>query len=277
VVALAAAGLVLAGCGTSLSAIVGSTSTTQAPSDTSTPTSTAPSPSPSPSTTAPLDGEVAVAFPVVACSTSTGSALPNSGWKPSVLLAPIPTALVGKIEFYSDGVHTLLGPTGWTCSQTQSNQGSGGLVIYPYGSPDPPVNGPPAAGTEGVFALFDNTGHAPGVALVCPFFTVPMWQQEEANCSGSKPPGEQSSMPTPDIATVSDPPGVVGTLEGSGGVHPVTGAVIFPQVVPAVTNGSSVNVAEASCSLSDSALCPTVLSDFEVREFPVQGYSSTSR
>ena len=33
-------------------------------------------------------------------------------------------------------------------------------------------------------------------------------------------------------------------------------------------NGSNVNVAEESCAISAVALCPTILSDFEVREFP---------
>jgi hypothetical protein len=45
--------------------------------------------------------------------------------------------------------------------------------------------------------------------------------------------------------------------------------VIFPQLMPAVTDGSAVNIAQESCSLVESSLCPTVLSDFEVREFPV--------
>ena len=99
---------------------------------------------------------------------------------------------------------------------------------------------------------------------------MPDWQQQEAKCSTTKVVGEESSLPTPDVASVTDPSGVVGTLEGSGGVHAVTGAVLFPQVVPAVTNGSAVNVAEESCSLIDTTLCPTVLAaDFEVREFPV--------
>ena len=55
----------------------------------------------------------------------------------------------------------------------------------------------------------------------------------------------------------------------------MTGAVIFPQSMPAVTNGSSVDIAVESCSLTDTSLCPTILSDFEVREFPVpaSGYS----
>jgi hypothetical protein len=251
-----ALGILVTGCGSSL---IGPASTTP----TSVPAGAAPT------TTVPLAGEVAVAFPVVACTNSFGGPLSGQGWKPTILLAPIPTALVGQVEFYSDGVHTVLGPSGWNCAQTLSNQGATGLVVYPAGVPNPPVGGTPAAGTQGVFATFDTTGHVQGITLVCPFFTIPKWQQTEANCTGAKPVGEQSSMPTPDVASVTDPAGVAGSLAGSGGAQAVTGAVIFPQAPAAVTYGTSTAVAVESCSLTDLSLCPTILSDFEVREFPV--------
>jgi hypothetical protein len=254
-------GVVLAGCGSSLSAIVGSTSTTRNPAPVA---GAAPTTSPP-----PLSGEVAVAFPVVTCTTASGSPLTGQGWKPGVLLAPIPTALVGHVEFYTDGTHTLLGPTGWACSQSTTTTGAISVTVYPTDSPPPAADTPPSPGTEGVFATFDTTGRSSGVAVVCPYFSLPQWQQQEADCSGSPPSGEQNAMPTPDVASVTDPSGVTGTLDGSGGPHAVTGAVIFPQVMPAVTDGSPITVAEESCSLVDSALCPTVLSDFEVREFPV--------
>jgi hypothetical protein len=256
---LGAMGMVLAGCGTSLLG-------------TGTPTPV-PAASVGSTTTAPLNGEVAVAFPVVACTSNSGGSLGNQGWRPSILLAPIPTALVGKVEFYSDGVHTLVGPTNWSCAQASPDQSGNGLVVYPSNDPTPPVSGPPAPGTEGIFATFDTTGRTKGIALVCPFFTMPAWQQQEASCSPNKPAGEVTSMPTPDVASVLDPAGVVGSLVASGGVHEVTGTVIFPQVVPAVMNGSNVNVAAETCSLTDATLCPTVLSDFEVREFPVPSSS----
>ncbi len=252
-------GPVLGGCGSSLSAIVGSTSTTQAVS-----TSTGQT-----STTVPLSGEVAVAFPVVACTTVYGVPVSNRGWRPAILLAPIPTPLVGKVEFYTDGTHTLLGPAGWTCSQSAAATGASGLVVYPPNDPNPPTSGAPPAGTEGVFATFAATGRAPGVTLVCPYFTIPAWQQTEANCTGAKPTGEQTAMPTPDVVSITDPTDVTGTLQGSGGTQPVTGVVIFPQAEPAVTDGSSIDVAQESCSLTDATLCPTIISDFEVREFPV--------
>jgi len=282
--AVVALAVVVAGCGSSLSGIVGSTSTTQPrPGSAASGTDS--------STTTPLTGEVAVSFPVVGCVTPFGVPATNQGWRPSILLAPIPTALVGKVEFYSDGSHTLLGPVGWNCGLTRTDQGATELVVYPPGQPDPTatttttsipppgfnaapttttvINVAPPAGTVGVFASFDSTANAQGIALVCPFFTVPQWQQQEAKCTGSKPRGEQTSMPTPDVAAVSDPAGVIGSLVGSGGSQPVTGTVIFPQVMPAVTYGSSINVAVESCSLVTPVLCPTILSDFEVREFPV--------
>jgi len=265
-VAAAVFGVFLAGCGSSL---IGPASTTPTSSASATATSAPPA------STAPLAGEVAVAFPVVACTTSSGGPLGSQGWRPTVLLAPIPTTLVGRVQFYSDGVHTLVGPSGWSCAQTPTNQGATGLAVFPPGVPDPSAIGVPPAGAEGIFATFDNTGLARGIALVCPFFTVLKWQQAEANCTGLKPAGEQSSLPTPDIASVTDPSGVAGTLEGSGGAQTVTGTVIFPQVQPAVTYGSSVNIAAESCSLTDPSLCPTILSDFEVREFPVP--ASTNR
>ncbi len=264
-VSLVLVGLVLSGCGKSLSAIVGSTSTTQDPV-TANGGATATSPVGS--------GEAAVAFPVTACTTPFGGALPSGGWKPTVLLAPIPTALVGKVEFYTDGTHTLLGPYGWTCSEWSADAGSSGLVVYPPTTPLPAANTVPAAGTEGVFASFGTTGSTPGVAQVCHYFTVPQFQQQEAACSGSGPPGEESTLATPDVAAITDPAGVTGTLQGSGGSHAVTGVVIFPQVLPAVTYGTAVNIATESCSLVAAHLCPSIISDFEVREFPVPNSGS---
>lgn len=253
--ALATVGFLLAGCGSSL---IGPASTT--------PTSSA-APVSSTSTTG-VSGSVGVAFPVVDCTSSSGASLGDEGWKPTVLLAPIPTTLVGKVEFYSDGVHTVLGPVGWACAQTPGTAGATGLVVSPPGVPNASES-IPAAGQQGIFAIFDNTGQAQGIALVCPFFTVPKWQQTEAKCTGVKPTGEQSSLPTPDVASVTDPAGAAGSLEGSGGSQPVTGTVIFPQVLPEVTYGSPVQIAVESCSLTDASLCPTILADFDVREFPV--------
>ena len=301
---LSVAGLgLLAGCGSSL---LGATSSTGV-------SSTSTSPGGSSSTTVPINGEVAVAFPVVACIDPSygGAAIKaSSGWRPSIILAPVPTSLVGKVTFYTDGVHTLLAPSGWTCalvapgppgqgnSDTAPNspfngattttlsptpstgqpagqyatigaRGASTLAVYPSNDPNPPTTGPPAPGTEGVFATWASTGSDAGVDLVCPFFAIPSWQSQSAGCSTTKPTGELTNALTPDVTAVADPAGVVGSLAASGGQIVASGVVLFPQIPSAISYGSPIAVAAESCALSNSTLCPTVLSDFEVREFPV--------
>ncbi len=179
------------------------------------------------------------------------------------------------MEFYSDGSHSVLGPTGWSCTQT-GHDGGTGIDVFPPNGPTPPTTGAPPPGAEGVFATFDTTGRPAGLALVCPFFLLPSWQQREADCNGSKPPGELAAMPTPDIASVYDAAGAVGSLAGSGGPQAASGAVIFPQVMPAVSQGASIDVAAESCTLTDASLCPTVLADFEVRDFPMPSSGDAS-
>jgi hypothetical protein len=308
-VMVAGSGL-LTGCGSSL---LGTTTSTGVASGAATGGSTT-------STTVPVDGEVAVAFPVVTCADPAfgGSAIRSkSGWSPTILLAPVPTSLVGKVTFYTDGVHTLLAPAGWTCALVAPGPSTGGapsatptaaaggytsttianppstgqltgqsaaigaagsttLAVYPSNDPDPPITGSPAPGTEGVFATWASTGTNAGVDLVCPFFTIPSWQSQSAGCSTSKLPGELTNSLTPDVTAVADAAGAVANLAASGGQMVVSGVVLFPQIPSAISYGSPIAVAAESCALSDPSLCPTVLSDFEVREFPVPALSSQS-
>jgi hypothetical protein len=295
----AAAGLVvLTGCGSTLLGTSTGVATTSTTSGSTT------------STTVPVNGEVAVAFPVVACTDPAYGGVPiksSSGWNPTILVAPVPTSLAGKVTFYTDGLHTLLGPSGWTCSQvtpgasgqssspttttiigygasttTTTNpgdtsgqsaaiaaRGSTTLAVYPPNDPVPPTSGAPMPGAEGIFATYATTGSPAGVQLVCPFFTIPSWQSQSAGCSTTKPAGELTNALTPDVTAVADPAGVVGSLAASGGQTTVSGVVLFPQIPSAVSYGSPVAVAAESCSLEAASLCATVLSDFEVREFPV--------
>ena len=295
-VALSVAGLgILTGCGSSL---LGTSATTGVGTSPTTPAGTS-------STTVPLHGEIAVAFPVVPCTDPANGNSPlkaSSGWNPTIILAPIPTSLAGKVTFYTDGAHTLLGPTGWTCALVSSGSpanattttspvvgtpatsqpglptsgqmaaigtaGATTLAVFPPNDPNPPVTGPPAPGTEGVFATYATTGSNAGVDLVCPFFVIPSWQSQSAGCSTSKPAGELTNPVTPDVMAVADAGGVVGSLAASGGQLSATGVVLFPQIPSAISYGSPIAVAQESCVLSNASLCPTVLSDFDVREFP---------
>jgi hypothetical protein len=203
---------------------------------------------------------------VVSCTTTSGVAGSGTAWRPTALVATVPSSLVGKVALYSGGTETLLGPTGWACSQLLAADGSSAVAVYPPGTPDP-TRSQPSPGTDLVDADFDYTGHGPGTDLVCPYFP-PADPSEYPGCTTTPPAGEIGTKLTPDIVSITDPAGVKGTLAGSGGPEAVTGALIVPHA--AAGSSASLNVAEESCSLPavQADLCPTILADFEIREFP---------
>jgi hypothetical protein len=146
------------------------------------------------------------------------------------------------------------------------------MAVYPPGKPNPTtVGGQPAAGSQIISATFDYTGHVPGVDLACPYFRAVASSSEP--CPRGLPAGELVHQLTPDVVTITDPAGVKGALAGSGGPNGVTGEMIVPQA-PNLPEG--VSIAEESCSLADSALCPSILEDFLVRQFPVPTNPPTS-
>jgi len=139
------------------------------------------------------------------------------------------------------------------------------MDAYPLGQPNPTASASePVPGTQIIAATFDYTGHVPGVDLACPYF--PKVASASEPCPSSVPSGEEVHQLTPDVVTITDPKGVKGVLDGSGGSTAVTGVMIVPQA-PNLING--VAIAEESCSLSNAALCPSILQDFLVRQFPV--------
>lgn len=216
-------------------------------------------------TTVPTTRIGPTVLPVEACAST--SAVTGTGplWVPTKLAGAVPAAVANRLEYYSVGSETLLGPRGWTCNQLHATDGSAQMAVYPPGSPNPTsVAGRPGPGTQLVDATFDYTGHVPGIDLVCPYF--PSVATASEPCPSSVPTGEKVSQRTPDVVAITDPAGVKGALAGSGGRQAVTGLMIVPQA-PDVLGG--VNVAEISCSLKTTSLCPAILSDFVVRQFPV--------
>ncbi len=146
------------------------------------------------------------------------------------------------------------------------------MDVYPPGQPNPTTSASePVPGTQIIAATFDYTAHIPGVDLACPYF--PKVASASEPCPGPVPSGEEVHQLTPDVVTITDPAGVKGALDGSGGTIAVTGVMIVPQALNLV-NG--VEIAEESCSLSNTALCPSILQDFLVRQFPVPTYPPAS-
>jgi len=244
--------LALAGC-TSSSA-VSSTSTSSRASVVATPTTTAPS-------------GVSV-LPVGTCSQVSGAPSNAPAWVPTELAGAVPASQKPELEFYSVGTETALGPRGWSCAQLTGADGSSSLSVYPTGQPNPTTSaGPVSPGAQIISEDFDYTAHVPGVDLVCPYF--PSFASTAEPCPNGVPAGEVVHELTPDIVSITDPSGVKGSLDGSGGSLAVSAVMIAPQA-PNLPNG--VDVAEESCSVRNTVLCPSILQDFMIREFPVPTY-----
>jgi hypothetical protein len=220
-------------------------------------------------------------LPVGSCaSINVANQSPGPAWAPTRLAAAMPVASAQKLEFYSVGteialgtLETLLGPRGWSCGQLIGGDGRTGMAVYPPGSanPDGLTRVGVSPGEQVVAAIFDYTGHLPGVYSACPYFPS-VASAHGVSCPSPVPAGEKVARLTPDIVTITDPAGVKGNLAGSGGGRIVTGLMIMPQ-------GSglpdSVGIAEISCSLRSASLCSTILSDFVVRQFPIPTYPTS--
>lgn len=192
------------------------------------------------------------------CSVSTG--IPSGGpvWVPTQLPAVIPGALKGAVEFYSTGTRTVLAPTGWVCSATEATDGTTTVIVTPPGQS--PSEGANTANYENISATFDYTGHGPGMDEVCPYFP-PENPSDYPGCSTTPSAGTTTSAVTPDILSITDSP-VQGVRQ-----HASQGVLLYPKV-EAYASGS-VDFAIETCTLSEMTLCPVVLADFEIRDFPV--------
>lgn len=203
-------------------------------------------------------------LPVVACPTTYGV---STGAHPFVAHQLPDDGVPEGVSFYSNGLLTVLAPTGWACSALVAADGSQVLDVYPKGQPDLSTH-QIAPGTPVVQVVGDYTGHGPGAELICPLFP----HSPAATFMGGSPPcpavpsGESVSLLTNDVVVFRDPPGVRGTGAGSGGALASTGAAVYPQVGSRV----SVDVRLLSCTLpaNQAQFCAPIQADFLVRNPP---------
>src|ERR1035437_726665 len=227
---IGAPGLLLAACGTTTIAARQPASTT---------------------TTAPAISQTVLT--VNPCSISRG--IPSGGlvWVPTQLPALISPSLKGKVEFYSTGTRTVLAPAGWVCSALVAADGGMSVVVTPPGQSS--TLGLSSPIYQSVSVSYDYTGHGPGMDQVCPYFPPPN-PSTYFGCTTTKVAGETTSAVTPDILSISDPPGTSGRAKASQGV------LLYPQVQDSAA--VSINFAKETCTLTTQDLCPVILSDYEV-------------
>jgi hypothetical protein len=222
------------------------------------------------SATSPVTGPTTslVGIPVVPCQATSGTSQRPTAGVPRLLAATMTKASSTRLNFYSNGVITVLGPKGWACTSLFATDGSESLAAFPPGQADPSLSDAPT-NAHGVIGRVDFTGHGPGVALVCGLFPdAPAVKSfgPNAGFSCSLPAAEVTERPTPDLAIFHDPAMIKGSGDLSGGPNAVSGVVILPQSDP----GNVGNVSKETCALAsrDSGLCAAIVSDFVVRAFP---------
>lgn len=234
------------------------------PAASSTPTSGLPPTTTTSVPAGPAGGAYPAELPVVACPTTYGV---STGAHPFVARQLPADRDPEGMNFYSNGLLTVLGPSGWTCSALVATDGGQVLDVYPRGLPDLSTH-QIAPGTPVVQVVGEYTGHGPGALLICPLFP----HSPAATVMGGNPPcssvpsGESVSALTNDVVLFRDPPGVRGTGAGSGGAMASTGAAVYPQV----GSPDSVDVRLLSCTLpvAQDEICAAIQGDFLVRNPP---------
>ncbi len=206
------------GCGRARGAAPGRVRTRPSSGSTTPTAVTSTAPPSTTATTAPPIGEVAVAFPVVACTGAPGrvhaghprsSWLRSASWRPSHLLhrRPIPTAL-GAAQVapssprtgaphrrHSDPDHAPAGP----CSGQVAAMAPGAteLVVYPPDDPEPAHRRAPAGRHGGDLRHLRHDRPHVGGDLVCDLFTIPAWQAQSAGVPDDQAGRRADLTPSP--------------------------------------------------------------------------------
>lgn len=208
-------------------------------------------------------------LPVISCTTTYGGPTPQ---QPPFVPAQLPTTTTTAkgLDYYSNGLITVLGPAGWSCSALVAGDGGEGIDVVPPGTTNANSTVTPK-GKPVVQVAVDYTGHIPGADLVCALFpnsaAATFVKQPGESCQPLAA-GEKTKQLTPDVVTFVDPPGVAGSATGSGGSLASLGAAVYPQVPYGADDSVTVDV--LSCTLGGklAAACRSIEGDFLVRNPP---------
>jgi hypothetical protein len=206
------------------------------------------------------------ALPLVECATTYPNPVEIPLTMPATIEEDVPTSLTNDLAVYTDGqgVMKILGPTGWTCSASISEDGGSTLDVYPAFERNnasdefatPLGNLPPGSTDREIYARQTSACVSCTEAMACPVFTAAandMARHMGWSCPAVAPTGETLKVLTSSATEIIDPPGIVGDAYPSGGansvyavmtyrLHDVNGGWEESCLLPA----SDVNVCEAS-------------------------------
>jgi hypothetical protein len=211
---------------------------------------------------APPSANRTVSVPIVACPTTLGITEPAKSL-PATKSLIIPKVLVGNVALYGDtqGKMLLLGPSGWECSATYGADGSGGVVAFPQGAPDPTTV--PTGSAEAIVGSETSACVSCTLQQACPLFSAARARFAQlysgiSGCDAGPPAGEAVEELSTSAVNFSQP-----AAGSSGNRYPVSGAMTFS--TPSSDGTSWVE----TCALpeGETALC-TASRHFFVTEAP---------
>jgi uncharacterized protein DUF4850 len=204
---------------------------------------------------------VSVQLPLNVCKTSVGDSSETPVNLPTSVKVDVPKNSAAKLALYSDdeGVIEVLAPTGWTCSALIGADGSSSVMVQPAGLPPTPS---PVTTTEEVRAGQTSACVGCRESLACPLFidaANDYLQQFQQRCPSRRPTSERLTTISPHVVHFTDPPGIKGDGDPSGGKYAAMGEMTYYNDL--ASDGSWTE----TCVLppSDRSLCTAILSNFE--------------
>jgi hypothetical protein len=229
-------------------------------------TATPSTPGAEPTSPAPTAAADTVSLPVVSCPTTVAIApTPTPVALPSSRAVAVTSAMASGLAIYADtqGTMELVGPKGWRCAAAYGADGSGGVVVYPPGTPAPrTANAVWKLGQTTAMGIYGTESSACSTCTLsqaCPLFPAAAKALRSYLGHGcpARPAAETVTTLSSGIVSFEDPAGVHGDAMPSGGQYPANAVMTYH---PGAPDGSWLE----TCTLpsSDRAECTAVLNTF---------------
>jgi hypothetical protein len=206
---------------------------------------------------------VSVQLPLNVCKTSVGDSSETPVNLPTSVKVDVPKSSASKLALYSDdeGVIEVLAPTGWTCSALIGADGSSSVTVQPAGLPPTPS---PVTTAEEVRAAQTSACVGCRESLACPLFidaANDYLQQFQQRCPSRRPTSERLTTISPHVVHFTDPSGIKGDGDPSGGKYSAIGVMTYYDDL--ASDGSWTE----TCVLppSDTSMCTAIIQNFDSR------------
>jgi hypothetical protein len=176
---------------------------------------------------------VSVQLPLNVCKTSVGDSSDTPRNLPTTIKVDIAKGQSTNLAFYSDdeGVIEVLAPSGWNCTAAIGANGSSSVQVAPTGQSVVSSGALSAESTlEDVSASQTSACVGCRESLACPLFASAAKDLQAAyqqTCATSRPPSEQVTTINPHVVEFTDPPGINGDADPSGGAYAARGVMTY--------------------------------------------------